>query len=57
MKPLLTVSAPLAFMVLLAGAAGAQQDIPLPEHPRPDFQRAGLGQPERHVAVPLRPAE
>ena len=40
MKGLLTVSAALAATVLLAGAARAQQDIPLPEHPRPDFERA-----------------
>jgi hypothetical protein len=38
MKGLLTVSAALASTVLLAGAARAQ-DIPLPEHPRPDFER------------------
>ena len=29
----------LAASLLLAPAARAQQDIPLPEHPRPDFQR------------------
>ena len=40
MKGLLTVSAALAATVLLAGTARAQQDIPLPEHPRPDFERA-----------------
>jgi hypothetical protein len=39
MKPLSTMSAALAFTVVLAGAAGAQPAIPLPEHPRPDFQR------------------
>ncbi|HET6898621.1 MAG TPA: glycoside hydrolase family 2, partial [Vicinamibacteria bacterium] len=38
MKGLLTVSAALAATVLLAGPAFAQ-DIPLPEHPRPDFER------------------
>ena len=40
MKGLLTVSAALAATVLLVGTARAQQDIPLPEHPRPDFERA-----------------
>src|SRR4029453_15111155 len=39
MKGLLTVSA-LAATLLLAGPARAQQDIPLPEHPRPDFERS-----------------
>jgi hypothetical protein len=39
MKPLLTVSAALAATVLLASAARAEPDIPLPEHPRPDFER------------------
>ena len=39
MKGLLTVSAALAATVLLAGPARAQQGIPLPEHPRPDFER------------------
>jgi hypothetical protein len=39
MKRLLTVSAALMATVLLAGAAHAQPDIPLPEHPRPDFER------------------
>ena len=34
-----TVSTTLAATLLLAGAARAQPDIPLPEHPRPDFER------------------
>jgi hypothetical protein len=29
-----------AVLLLLASVVGAQQDIPLPEHPRPDFERA-----------------
>ncbi|HEY8149028.1 MAG TPA: sugar-binding domain-containing protein, partial [Vicinamibacteria bacterium] len=40
MRSLLTVSAALAATVLLAGPVRAQQDIPLPEHPRPDFERS-----------------
>ena len=32
-------SAALVALLLLPRAGGAQQDIPLPEHPRPDFQR------------------
>ena len=40
MKGLFTASAALAATVLLAGPARAQQDIPLPEHPRPDFERS-----------------
>jgi hypothetical protein len=40
MRSLLTVSAALAATILLAGTARAQQDIPLPEHPRPDFERS-----------------
>ncbi len=39
MKSLPTLSTALAAIVLLAGPARAQPDIPLPEHPRPDFQR------------------
>jgi hypothetical protein len=39
MKGVLNVSTALAATVLLAGAARAQPDIPLPEHPRPDFER------------------
>ncbi len=39
MKVALTVTTALAATVLLAGAAHAQHDIPLPEHPRPDFER------------------
>jgi hypothetical protein len=39
MKGLLTVSAAVAATVLLGGPARAQ-DIPLPEHPRPDFERS-----------------
>jgi hypothetical protein len=39
MKHPLAASAALAATVLLAGVAGAQADIPLPEHPRPDFER------------------
>ena len=40
MTSLLKVSAALAAAALLASTARAQSDIPLPEHPRPDFQRA-----------------
>ena len=40
MTSLRKVSAALAATVLLAVSARAQQDIPLPEHPRPDFERA-----------------
>jgi hypothetical protein len=36
-----TARAALATLLLLAGTARAQPDIPLPEHPRPDFERAG----------------
>ena len=39
MKRVLTVSTVFAATVLLSGAARAQHDIPLPEHPRPDFER------------------
>ena len=35
----LLVAAGLAALVLLPAAAHTQSDIPLPEHPRPDFQR------------------
>src|SRR5688572_32828114 len=38
-KPSTRLVATFAFALLLVRAAGAQ-DIPLPEHPRPDFQRA-----------------
>ena len=38
-------SAALAAAVLLAGGSGAQ-DIPLPEHPRPDFERLRTPRPE-----------
>ena len=38
MKSVPTLSVLLA-AVLAAGAARAQTDIPLPEHPRPDFER------------------
>jgi hypothetical protein len=42
MSRALARSSALAALLLLgrAGDARAQQDIPLPEHPRPDFQRA-----------------
>jgi hypothetical protein len=39
MKCILVVSATPAAIILPAGAASAQHHIPLPEHPRPDFQR------------------
>lgn len=39
MKSVLTVTTALVATVVLAGEARAQQDIPLPEHPRPDFER------------------
>jgi hypothetical protein len=38
-KGVLAVLAGLAPALLLAGASSAQPDVPLPEHPRPDFQR------------------
>jgi hypothetical protein len=38
-KAVLAVLATLAAIVLLVGAVRAQDDIPLPEHPRPDFER------------------
>jgi len=34
-----TICAAVASVFLLAGPARAEQDIPLPEHPRPDFER------------------
>jgi len=34
------VSVMIGVIMLMAGATGAQTDIPRPEHPRPDFQRA-----------------
>jgi len=40
MKGLFTASAALAATLFLAGPVRAQQDIPLPEHPRPDFERS-----------------
>jgi len=42
MKNLPTLSLALAATVLLAGPARAQSDIPLPEHPRPDFERPAI---------------
>jgi len=39
MKNVLAGAAALAATVLLVGVAHAQPDIPLPEHPRPDFER------------------
>jgi hypothetical protein len=33
------IKAVLAAVFLLAATARAQQDIPLPEHPRPEFER------------------
>ena len=39
MKAVLAVSATLAATVLLAGVVRGLDDIPLPEHPRPDFER------------------
>jgi hypothetical protein len=39
MRRALAVTAALAGAVLLAGAARAQDEIPLPEHPRPNFER------------------
>ena len=40
MKTVPKVSAALVATVLLAVSARAQQNIPLPEHPRPDFERS-----------------
>ena len=39
MKSALTTAAALAAATLLTASAHAQQSIPLPEHPRPDFER------------------
>jgi len=39
MKRVLSASVALAATLLLAGPARAERDIPLPEHPRPDFER------------------
>jgi hypothetical protein len=39
MKSVLAVSTALATALLLVGPARAQEAIPLPEHPRPDFER------------------
>jgi hypothetical protein len=39
MKSLETASTAVVAAVLLAGPVRAQGDIPLPEHPRPDFER------------------
>ena len=35
----MTAATVLAFLLLLGGVAGAGTTIPLPEHPRPDFER------------------
>ena len=40
MKCALMTNAALAATVLLASGVHAQSEIPLPEHPRPDFERA-----------------
>jgi hypothetical protein len=39
MRGVVAASTVLAATLLLAGAGRAQGDIPLPEHPRPDFER------------------
>jgi hypothetical protein len=41
MNGVVAASTALAATLLLAGAGRAQGDIPLPEHPRPDFERPG----------------